>query len=257
MVLSVDFMKQKTFVPISITGMLVGALFAAIPALCADNKPAIRDPLEFERFSPRERLTAADRKLLEPLWKAVCERSSELKSVSESLIKRGWTNERIIEFFDSVWHEHLARVSKDPSGFGISLTEPSLEPTYPVPGGQAPAYLLPSIAKSGGLRGYSGTSIGASSTVASALLWRSQDGRVRRALENLCLLYKGYKSRCTVFKKLEKEIQDDPSNKFTHLDRMLMITTDRNNLRKQLVELVGEDTVKKLDDDLHLDMLRQ
>lgn len=240
-----------------VTALFAGILFAASQAVSAETKStSLRDPLEFERTGLREPLTVADKKTLEPLWKAFCERSTEMKSVSQTLVQRGWTAERVSEFFDRVFQAQALRLSNvSSSKFGIALTIPSLEPTYPVPGGQAPAYLLPAMAKHEGRRGNSSASIGDGTRVASAMLWRPQEGQVRRALDNLCLIYQGYISRCAVFRKVEKEIQGDPSIKSTQLDRLIMLTSDRNNLRKQLVELVGENAVKKLDDDLRFQIL--
>lgn len=91
-------MNSTTLVSTIIASLMIGAFLATTPAISADKTQAsVRDPLEFERAGPRERLTAMDAKLLVPLWKLVGVRSRELKSVSESLMKIGWTSGRTNE----------------------------------------------------------------------------------------------------------------------------------------------------------------
>lgn len=151
------------------------------------------------------------------------------------------------EWIDSLFYAYTARLSGAPTRHGgIALTIPSLEPTYPVPGGQAPAYLLPAIAKHEGRRGHSSALAGDS---IAGLKMLGNERRVGRVLDELCLVYQGYKSRCSVLRKLDREAQYDSSEKSAQVERRQMLISDRDNLRKQLVELVGEDAVNNLDAD--------
>ena len=242
-------MNRTTFSIAIITSLTIEALLLPVPALSDDRKQSSRrDPLEFERASPRERLTDADKKLLEPLWKIACVRSSELKSISESLVKDGSTIEQIQELFDSVFEGFVARLSATSTrNLGIALTIPSLEPTYPVPGGQGPVYLLPAKVKHLGRSGHSSASVGDGYSAARFPQRRSMDWRIGRVLGNLSLIFQGYKSRCVTLKKLESETQNSAAKKSINDERRVALKTDRDNLRQQLADLVGEDAVRELD----------
>lgn len=113
--------------------------------------------------------SSTDLDQLHELWQAAKRTNKELKDAVRQLTEDQWSNEGIKSLFDQAIAEaitpkrrrFLSDGSVDKGAMhpatqtgrigGLALTEPNLEPTYPVPGGQAPAYLLPSRATNHGL----------------------------------------------------------------------------------------------------------
>ena len=210
-----------------ILNLLVGAVVMSAPVNCAEEQ-SVRGSNQLSPYGARRQLPEADKKQLESLWKIMLERSIDLKRITERLKDSGWTEKRISEHFDDVFHEATSEIATTSSHqTGLSLTIPSLEPTYPVPGGQGPVYLLPAQAKHAGRSFHSGTAIGDGVGVARQFLWRkSEESRI---FENLQTLYRRYKWNC---------------------NRQVPSKSVCESLRQELVELVGEDAVNKLDIDL-------
>ncbi len=178
------------------------------------------------------KFSEADVKRLESLWKVACERSEELKAIADGLRKNGWSEEGISEYFYAVIFRDESLISHTYSHqIGVSLTVPSLEPTYPVPGGQGPVYLLPAQAKLT-RRTYSRSSSGAGSI--AALHFHSQKSVESRIFGNLISLYRRYKF---------------------NVKRQGASPAICKGLRDALVQLSGEDEVEKPDEDLGLESL--
>jgi hypothetical protein len=187
-------------------------------------------------------ITEEEEQPLRDLWAATIKNSPVL----QLLIKQTFhqldekAHSKLLEVIDDV----IADKRRSPFGGAIlSLTDPNLEPSYPVPGGQAAPYLLPRRAKENPSPLYRQYSI--ASKHQDVLSSSGQPDKTVRGFANeLVRLYCRYRDWSQLL--AEAQTQVHPNSPST-MDSLLQ---QRENYRKQLVLLAGAQAVDQLDQQL-------
>lgn len=85
-------------------------------------------------------LSDVEKRQVEQLWTRTVRESSEVKDLS-ARYSGAFSESEIERVCFRIFDKEVLKLSEQPPVLGISLTIPDLEPDYPVPGGQKPAYL--------------------------------------------------------------------------------------------------------------------
>ncbi len=175
-----------------------------------------------------------DQDLLEDLWKGVLSNSPEVQSILKG--KPVDEQARLLKLFGDVLPlEPSARPTE------LALTDPNLEPTYPVPGRQTPAYALPVLAMRSVVPGVTPQiSYEAALRVYNLAL---MDGRVQLLADKVQRIYYAYLSSFILLKQSQ-------SKSGSSTEQSLLLNQKLIELRNQLIELAGLDCVKNLDGQL-------